>query len=106
MRAPEAPASLRRIPATGDWLLVWNDTYDPKAGHGGARRPLSWSISSDEGATWSTSKSLEDAHDRTFAYTSITFHQDRVLFTYYVSDDKADRLSSRFRSMPVSVCRP
>ena len=41
VQAPEAPASLRRIPSTGDWLLIWNNTYDAAAGHGGKRTPLS-----------------------------------------------------------------
>ncbi len=27
VQAPEAPATLRRIPATGDLLLIWNNTF-------------------------------------------------------------------------------
>ena len=58
VRAPEAPATLRRIPATGDLVLIWNDTYKPGTGHGGERTPLTAAISSDDGrpgkqsATW------------------------------------------------------
>src|SRR5262249_44629335 len=40
VRAPEAPATLRRIPSTGHLLLIWNDTYQADAGHGGKRTPL------------------------------------------------------------------
>ena len=31
--APEAPATLRRIPATGDLLLIWNNTYTAESEH-------------------------------------------------------------------------
>ncbi|MFO0905591.1 MAG: exo-alpha-sialidase [Pirellulales bacterium] len=106
VRSPEAPASLRRIPATGQWLLIWNDVYDPQAGHGGARRPLSYAVSDDEGRTWSPPRVLENDPNHSYAYTSITFHQDRMLATYYVSEDKADRLSSRFRSIPIAALQP
>lgn len=102
VKAPEAPATIRRIPATGDWLLVWNDTYDAKAGHGGARTPLTVAISSDEGRTWKQVRTLETDADRGFAYTSIAFVRDRLVLTYYVSEPKTGRISSRFRSLPVA----
>jgi sialidase-1 len=102
LKAPEAPATIRRIPATGDLLLVWNNTHDPKAGHGGRRTPLTAAVSSDEGKTWKHVRDLETSPDHTFAYTSILFAKDRVLLTYYVEDPKTHRLSSRFRSLPVS----
>jgi sialidase-1 len=101
LKAPEAPATIRRIPATGDLLLVWNNTYDPKAGHGGKRTPLTAAVSSDEGRTWKHVRDLETDADRTFAYTSVAFVRDRVVLTYYVSEPKTPRLSSRLRSFPV-----
>lgn len=102
VRAPEAPATLRVIPSTGDWLLVWNDTFTPGAGHGGKRTPLSFAISRDEGQTWTPSRPLETSSDHTYAYTSIEFHEGRILLTYYVGDEKTGRISSRFRSMPIA----
>lgn len=101
VKAPEAPATIRRIPATGDLLLVWNNTFDPKAGHGGKRTPLAVAVSSDEGKTWAHVRDLETEADRAFAYTSVAFVRDRVVFTYYVAEPKTNRLSSRFRSLPV-----
>lgn len=101
VRSPESPATLRVIPSTGDWLLVWNDTFTAGSGHGGKRTPLSFAISKDEGATWSPSQSLETSTDHTYAYTSIAFHEGRVLMTYYVRDENSGRISSRFRSMPI-----
>jgi sialidase-1 len=102
LSAPEAPATLRRIPSTGDWLLVWNNTYQAGAGHGGKRTPLSAAISSDEGHTWNHIRNLEQDQDKTYAYTSIAFVQDRVLLTYYVRDEATGRISSRFRSLPLT----
>lgn len=101
VQAPEAPATIRRIPATGDLLLIWNNTFQPGTGHGGKRTPLTLAISTDEGRTWTNVKNLETSSDHTFAYTSILFHKDRALLGYYVSDDKTGRISSRFRSLPV-----
>jgi sialidase-1 len=102
VKAPEAPATLRRIPATGDLLLVWNNTYMAGTDHGGQRTPLTAAVSADEGKTWKHVRNLEDRTDQTYAYTSLIFHQDRALLTYYVTDEKTGRTSSRFRSLPVS----
>jgi sialidase-1 len=102
VKAPEAPATIRRIPATGDLVLVWNNRFVPGAGHGGERRPLTAAVSSDEGKTWKYVRDLaNDISGETYAYTSILFAKDRVIFTYYVSDPKSKRWSSRFRSWPV-----
>jgi sialidase-1 len=100
VQAPESPATIRRIPATGDLLLVWNNTFTAKANHGGKRTPLTAAISADDGKTWQHVQNLETDPDEGYAYTSITFHRDRVLLSYYVADGKG-RISSRFRSLPV-----
>ena len=102
VKAPEAPATLRRIPATGDLLLVWNNTFTDDVDHGGARTPLTAAISSDEGATWKVVDDLETNPARTFSYTSLTFVRDRAVMSYWESGDTQSRLSCRFRSLPVS----
>lgn len=99
--APEAPSTLRRIPSTGDLLLVWNDTFQAGQGHGGQRTPLSAAVSTDEGKTWSKPIVLEPDPQQTYAYTSLIFHHGRALLTYYVGTLRWDRLSSRFRSVPI-----
>jgi sialidase-1 len=101
VQSPESPATIRRIPSTGDLLLVWNNSYSPAAGHGGKRTPLTAAISSDQGRTWRFEHNLEDRIDEGYAYTSVVFYRDRVLLTYYVSDEKSRQISSRFRSLPV-----
>jgi len=99
--APEAPSTLRRIPTTGDWLLVFNPVVVDGAGHGGKRTPLSAAISKDEAATWSTPRPIETRTDQAFAYTSLTFVDDRALMSYYVEDDRSGFSSTRFRSVEV-----
>jgi hypothetical protein len=102
VRSPESPATLRRIPATGDLLLVWNPAYDAAIGQRGKRTPLVAAVSTNEGQTWSTPRVLEDRKDQQYAYTSLTFLRNRVLLSYYVEDGSAGRISTRFRSLPLS----
>ncbi|MCC6507713.1 MAG: exo-alpha-sialidase [Pirellulaceae bacterium] len=101
VQAPESPATIRTIPSTGDLLLVWNNTFDKSKGHGGNRSPLTAAISRDAGVTWENIRNLETDADRAYAYTSVLFHKDRVLFSYYVGDVQTGKYSSRFRSLPV-----
>ena len=102
VRSPESPATLRRIPATGDLLLVWNPVYNAGADHGGKRTPLVAAISTDEGRNWGAPRILEDRTDQEYAYTSVAFFEWRVLLSYYVGDDSTDRYSTRFRSLPLN----
>lgn len=101
VEAPEAPTTLRRIPSTGDLLLIWNPNYQEGVGHNGRRTPLAAAISKDEGKTWIHRKLLEDRDDQTYAYTSLIFADNRSLISYYVGDNETGRISSRFRSIPI-----
>lgn len=101
LEAPEAPATIRSIPATGDLLLIWNNTYDKGKGHGGDRTPLTAASSGDGGKSWSHVRNLETNRSQAYAYTSLLFHKDRVFLSYYVADSASGRISSRFRSLPV-----
>lgn len=99
--APEAPATIRRVPSTGDLLLVWNHTYDPDQGHGGRRTPLTAAVSSDEGKTWQRIRNLQTRTDRTYAYTSLIFVGRRAVMSYWDQDAASTRYSARFHSLPV-----
>jgi sialidase-1 len=60
LRSPESCPALRRIPRTGDLLLVWNHSlYDPHFDHCGLRTPLTVAISRDEGNTWEKVRNIE-----------------------------------------------
>ncbi|SIO41095.1 sialidase-1 [Singulisphaera sp. GP187] len=98
---PESPATLRRIPSTGDLLLIWNDTLrDGKVNS--KRTPLTAAVSTDEGRTWSFRRNVENDPTKYYAYTSVVFDRGRALLTYYVGDSKTGRISSRFRSVPIA----
>lgn len=99
--APESPSTIRRIPATGDLLLVWNNNYEPGAGHSGARSPLTLAISRDEGKTWEQLKNIETDPKESYAYTSILFVNNQAILSYYVAESGHARISSRFRSIPL-----
>lgn len=102
VRGPEAPATVRRIPSTGDLLLIWNDCFTEGAGHGGKRTPLTAAISSDEGDSWKIVGNLESDSTKTFSYTSLTFVGARAVMSYWESGPAAGQLSCRFRSLPVA----
>ena len=50
--SPLSPASIARIPTTGDLLLVWNDHEGVDEAHKGKRTPFRVAISKDDGQTW------------------------------------------------------
>jgi len=102
VQAPEAPATLRRIPSTGDLLLIWNNVYTPGAGHSGKRTPLTAAISNDEGETWKIVRNLESNSDQTFSYISLIFVRDRAVLSYWKNDIGSRKYATRFRSLPVS----
>lgn len=101
LKAPDAPATIRRIPATGDLLLVWNNNHDAKADHAGRRNPLTAAVSDDEGRTWKHVRDIETNPKEDYAYTSLIFVRDRAVLSYYVEDKTTGRISTRFRSVPV-----
>lgn len=91
-RSPASPLSIKRIPATGDLLAVWNDHSGRLApvrnedvgfhSKSWGRTPLVCAISRDAGQTWERHKLLEAAPDRGFCYIAIHFTADAVLLAY------------------------
>jgi sialidase-1 len=82
--SPVSPATIARIPATGDLLMVWNNN-DNKEGNPikGRRTPLNIAVSKDEGKTWQHVKNLEADPDGWYCYTAIHFvGKDGVLLSY------------------------
>lgn len=105
-----APCMIRRIPTTGDLLLIWNQSSREEIESGYERNRLSIAISKDEGRSWTHAKTLFRSHvpavglippepvtshigikpfvgalPRDFAtadYPNIHFHGDEVWFHY------------------------
>lgn len=83
--SPISPASIKRIPKTGDLILVWNNNgANGPAYFKGKRTPLTIAISRDEGKTWEKKKNIEDDPNGTFCYTAIHFTNHHVLLGYGV----------------------
>ncbi len=85
IKSPRSPASIKRIPSTGDLLLVWNDHTDFAAVLNDRRVPLSTAISKDDGKTWRHRKALEGNPQGRYCYIAIEPAADAVLLGYCVS---------------------
>jgi sialidase-1 len=101
--APVAPSTITRIPSTGDLLLIWNDCFRDDPDGEGARVPLTAAISRDEGETWEHKRDLETDPACWYAYTSVTFVDDRALLTYWVDERGSEPrlMHLKLRSVPV-----
>src|SRR5690606_22389928 len=77
--SPLSPASIERIPSTGDLLLVWNNNGGENESIAGRRTPFNTAISKDDGKTWIHVKTIEDDPDGWYCYTSIHFTDHHVL---------------------------
>lgn len=81
--SPLSPASIKRIPSTGDLLMVWNNNDGHIKNIAGKRTPLNVAISKDEGKTWEHIRTIEDNPQGWYCYTAICFTEDHhVLLSY------------------------
>lgn len=100
MMSPLAPASIKRIPKTGDLLLVWNNHRNLPPILAGRRVPLSMAVSKDDGQTWTLVKTLEgNLRNGWYCYIAIHFVGDDILLGYCALDGLAH---SRITKVPVS----
>lgn len=79
IKSPVSPATIERIPSTGDLLLVWNNNGGEDPVIKGKRTPLTVAISRDEGKTWKKIKNIEDDPDGWYCYIAIHFTDKDVL---------------------------
>ena len=76
LRSPVSPATIKRLPSSGDLLVVWNNhegRFDLKKNGGwdGKRTPLATAISHDDGETWEGMRVLEDDPAGHFCYIAV-----------------------------------
>ncbi len=99
IKSPVSPASIKRLPSTGDLLLVWNDHADIPSSLRGRRVPLSTAISKDDGKTWQCVKVLEGNPLGHYCYIAIHPVNDAVLLGYCAMSNLAH---SRVTRVPVA----
>ncbi|HUZ61090.1 MAG TPA: sialidase family protein [Hanamia sp.] len=75
--SPLSPASIARIPDSGDLLMVWNNN-----GTNQKRTPLNVAVSKNEGKSWEHIKIIEDDPDGVYCYTAIHFTGKYVLLAF------------------------
>jgi predicted neuraminidase len=80
--SPLSPATIEKVPATGDWLLVWNNNDGSSPEIKDKRTPLTMAISRDEGKTWEKIKNVHDDPDGWYCYIAILFVGDDALLGY------------------------
>jgi sialidase-1 len=88
LQAPESCPELTRIPGTGDLLLIWNNTYDPKfRSHFGKRSPLTAAVSPDHGRTWQHVRDIETDPGRAFSNPGCRFTRDgKAIVNYWTCE--------------------
>ncbi len=77
-----SPATIKRIPSTGDLLLVWNKKGTDQPDVTGTRSPLCMAISDDKGMTWSHIRTVEALADHWYCYPSVEFADSNILLSY------------------------
>ncbi len=78
-----SPASIERIPSTGDLLLVWNNGAQELARvQPVGRRPFSAAVSDDDRATWKHIQNIGTDPEGWYCYTAIEFVGDHVLLAH------------------------
>ncbi len=77
--SPVSPPSIKRVPSTGDLLLIWNDQSHIDPALKSKRTPLTAAISADEGKTWIHRQNLYAVPDGWYSHAAINFVGDRIL---------------------------
>ena len=87
--SPSAATCLKRLPGTGDLLLIWNNAvpyaYTPANSDSlhSPRNPLSCAVSRDEGKSWEHIQEIENRMGYASAYPSVSFIGEEAFVTYY-----------------------
>ena len=97
LTSPQAEPCLRRIPTTGDLLLIWCNTLPyamtipGSTAYGRPRNPLACAISRDDGRTWSKPKDIENREGYDSAYPNVYFRQNEAIVTFYQASASGSR---------------
>jgi sialidase-1 len=92
--SPLSPATIERIPKTGDLLAVYNNHERVAPENRRKRTPLNTAISRDDGETWEQIKTLEDDPNGWYCYTAMSFVGDHVLLGHCAGDRRQGGLNT------------
>jgi sialidase-1 len=101
-KSPNSPLSMKRIPATGDLLAVWNDhsgrfLFPKDHPQFGGRTPLVSAISRDEGQTWEHPREIENDQKAGYCYTAIYFVKKWVLLAFWAGKEEGGKTTTSLR---------
>jgi len=91
--SPCSPATIERVPWTGDLVCVWNDHSGAHRFAEGRRTPLCIALSRDDGQTWSRSRVIEADPNGWYCYTSMSFVDHRMILSYCAGDKEVGGLN-------------
>jgi len=91
--SPLSPATVKRIPGTGDLLMAWNDHTGIDEARRRKRTPFNLAVSRDEGDTWGNAKTVDDDPNGWYCYTAMDFVGDRVLLGHCAGDARTGGLN-------------
>lgn len=100
LASPQSPASCKRIPGTGDLLLVWNN-HAAHPERADQRSPLHTAISRDEGQTWTNPRPVESDPDGWYCYTAIAFAADHLLLSYCTGPRAQALAATQITRLPI-----
>ncbi len=93
LASPVSPATIERIPWSGNLLAVWNDHSGAHPFPESKRTPLCMAISRDEGLSWSRSWVIESDPEGWYCYTSMSFIGDQLILSYCAGDNQVGNLN-------------
>ena len=94
LETTDSPITIKRINATRDLLMIWNNSDDK-------RRPLTSAISSDEGENWKNIKNLESEENWEYSHSSVEFLNENTLLFYNLYDPKTRWISLKLKKIPI-----
>ena len=89
LNSPLSPATIERIPSTGDLLAVWNNNDGSDPAIKDKRTPLTVALSKDDGRSWTHITNLEADPDGWYCYIAVHFYKNAVLLSYCAGSQKA-----------------
>ena len=101
-KSPISPSMMKRVPSTGDLLLIWN-AVDRRDALPQWRSPLTAAISKDEGQTWINIRDIESDITTTYCYPSLTFTRDNTAVVSYYRGERINGRQGNLREMVLRV---